>query len=377
MPKNDTRRREFVKKAAYIAPAILTLKAAPSFAKNRFAQAAEGSERSQGSERSEEAVAAHSGHASAPDTRPAPICSLGYESGSTWLAGAPDGPRNVKWSPFLRIRSQPPLSFLILGQRVHVDCPDPWLRHVVTANFAAMTTAIDGVVPDLHYRVAKGTTRETISLVCQGRAIHEDADRDDLLFLLEKDITVELQRRRADLLFLHAAAIEWQGTALLLAAESGSGKSTTTWGLLHHGFQYLSDELSPVDLNTMRVFPYPHALCLKQDPPPPYALPASAIRLGRTIHVPVDTLARSDCFGATRTGRRILRDPSPRPSSPGNAVDQPRGSKCALVRRGAERAGASESWTARRGAHFAARALLCAVLVRSFGDVRIDVLHRR
>jgi len=33
MSKNQTTRRAFVKKAAYIAPAILTLKAAPSFAK--------------------------------------------------------------------------------------------------------------------------------------------------------------------------------------------------------------------------------------------------------------------------------------------------------------------------------------------------------
>ena len=33
MPKNGTTRRDFVKKAAYIAPAIVTLKAAPSFAK--------------------------------------------------------------------------------------------------------------------------------------------------------------------------------------------------------------------------------------------------------------------------------------------------------------------------------------------------------
>ena len=33
MPKNGITRRDFVKKAAYIAPAIVTLKAAPSFAK--------------------------------------------------------------------------------------------------------------------------------------------------------------------------------------------------------------------------------------------------------------------------------------------------------------------------------------------------------
>ena len=110
-----------------------------------------------------------------------------------------------------------------------------------------------------------------------------------MLFLLEKDLTVELQKKRPDLYFLHSAAIEWRGKAYLLAAEAGSGKSTTTWALLHHGLRYLSDELSPIDLDTMQVFPYPHALCLKQ-PPPDYPLPAGTIDLGRTLHVPVRLL---------------------------------------------------------------------------------------
>lgn len=107
--------------------------------------------------------------------------------------------------------------------------------------------------------------------------------------MLEKDITVELQKRRPDLYFLHSAALAWNGKACLLAAEAGSGKSTTTWALLHHGFRYLSDELSPVDPDTLEVFPYPHALCLKQ-PPPHYRLPAETTDLGRTLHVPVCSL---------------------------------------------------------------------------------------
>ena len=109
------------------------------------------------------------------------------------------------------------------------------------------------------------------------------------MFLLEKDLTVELQKRRPDLYFLHSAALEWNGKACLFAAEAGSGKSTTTWALLHHGFRYLSDELSPVDVESMRVFPYPHALCLKRRPPD-YPLPTDTIDLGRTLHVPVGSL---------------------------------------------------------------------------------------
>ena len=269
------------------------------------------------------------------------------------------------------------LSFLILGQRVHVDCRDPWLRDIVTANFAAMTSSIDGVAPDLHYGVVKGTTSETITLVCQGNVVFEDADRGDLLYLMEKDITVELQRRRTDLFFLHAAAIGRDGTALLLVAESGAGKSTTTWGLLHHGFQYLSDELSPVDVNTLCVLPYPHALCLKQDPAPPYVLPPSAIRLGRTIHLPVDTLPAATVSGPRALSGVFLVTHRPEIRAPEMRSIRSCGSERPFVRIGAERACTSEPGTARRGAHFAARAMLCAVLVRSFSNLRTDVLHHR
>jgi hypothetical protein len=94
-----------------------------------------------------------------------------------------------------------------------------------------------------------------------------------------------LQRLRRDLYFIHAAALEFAGKAYMLVAPSGSGKSTTTWALLHHGFQYLSDELGPIDLKTLEVYPYPHALCLKNAPPTSYPLPARVLRTSRTLHI--------------------------------------------------------------------------------------------
>jgi hypothetical protein len=72
--------------------------------------------------------------------------------------------------------------------------------------------------------------------------------------------------------------------------------------LLHHGFRYLSDELSPIDLDSLMVVPYPHALCLKRSPTPDYRLPDNAMRLGRTIHVPAQALP-----SAFVTGPRPLR----------------------------------------------------------------------
>ena len=191
--------------------------------------------------------------------------------------------------------SHPPLpehslSFLIVGQRIRVGCSDPALRQLLKVNFGAMAAPNDDLAPDLQYSIVRSDTPSKFSLVRRGCEPCEGAEPADVLFLLEKDITIELQKRRSDLFFLHSAAIDWQGNACLLAAESGSGKSTTAWALLHHAFRYLSDELSPIDLDSMHVSPYPHALCLKQEPASAYALPANAIRLGRRIHIPTEAL---------------------------------------------------------------------------------------
>jgi hypothetical protein len=159
----------------------------------------------------------------------------------------------------------------------------------LAANFGAMIAAAAPADPDFTYRIRsvdgsyrvqrEGTTRP---LVATGL--------DELVYCIEKDLTVELQLRRPDLFFIHAAALEWRGAAVVLAGESGSGKSTTAWALLHHGFRYLSDELACIDPDTLRVFGYPHAVCLKRDPAAPYGLPAATLRLGRTSHVPVTAL---------------------------------------------------------------------------------------
>jgi len=124
------------------------------------------------------------------------------------------------------------------------------------------------------------------------RTISAD-DTGDLLYFLDKEITLALQVRRRELCFVHAGTVVTpDGRAIVLAAASGSGKSTLTWALLHHGFRYMSDELAPIDPTTRMVYGYAHALCLKQKPPARYPLPAETLATSRTMHIPISGLTQ-------------------------------------------------------------------------------------
>ncbi len=141
------------------------------------------------------------------------------------------------------------------------------------------------------YRVARDASDE-IRVSRTGANDILSFDACDFLHRLELEIILRLQRCRTDLFFLHAAAAEVDGNAFLLVGESGSGKSTMMWALLHHGCAYLSDELAPIDLDTMTVYAYPHALCIKQPPPLSYQLPVETVRTEHSFHVPVRYLPR-------------------------------------------------------------------------------------
>ena len=48
---------------------------------------------------------------------------------------------------------------------------------------------------------------------------------------------------------------------------------------------YLSDEMAAIDPGTGCIHPYPRAICLKGDPPPPLQLPSEHLRTEWTLHV--------------------------------------------------------------------------------------------
>jgi len=202
------------------------------------------------------------------------------------------------------------LDLLILDQHVRIRCA-PGFLEVLADIFGPMAVERLARPPDLCYEIT-GSADQALVIDREGMTSLPARDLGGLVYGLEKDITLEIQRRRGDLLFLHAAVVEWQGRVSLLAANSGIGKSTTTWGLLNHGFGYLSDELCPIDLESMTVLPYPHALCLKQRPTGPFELPTGSVDLGRTVHVPARLLPSPVLTSPRSLGAVFLlnRDPA-------------------------------------------------------------------
>jgi hypothetical protein len=181
------------------------------------------------------------------------------------------------------------LQLSVFDRTIGLQCEGAGVPELLLAAYGCLATPPGGTL-DISYSLGQANAGAGFFVAKAGQERLLAQDVAEFLFLFEKDLTIELQLRRRDLFFIHAAAVEYGGKAAIIAAPSGTGKSTTTWGLLHEGFRYLSDELAPVDLEGMAVYPYPHALCLKSDPPSPYTLPAATLRTTETLHIPVKFL---------------------------------------------------------------------------------------
>jgi hypothetical protein len=180
------------------------------------------------------------------------------------------------------------LSLVILNKYIEVICNHPYTYEILAVNFNAFrcreNTPSDTV--DLQYQVGFDESSNLYSIITEPNTILTTPLPGKFLYWIEKEITISLQRMRPDLYFLHAAVLEYDGYAFILTGSTGSGKSTMTWALLNHNFGYMSDELAPIDIRTMNVQPFPHALCLKNEPAVPYIFPSEVLTTERASHIP-------------------------------------------------------------------------------------------
>jgi hypothetical protein len=176
------------------------------------------------------------------------------------------------------------------GSTFHIECADEAIAALVEVAFGGLIVPFSWSQSDItgRYQVersnantAHGFCIRDVNGVCA-----QVEDTDDLLWHLDKSLTLALQHRRPDLYFLHAAAVANAGGVSVLAAPPGTGKSTLTLGLLERGLTYLSDELAPIDIGRRLVHHYAHAVGLKSPPPDPLRLPQGTVAIGSRFHVP-------------------------------------------------------------------------------------------
>ena len=85
----------------------------------------------------------------------------------------------------------------------------------------------------------------------------------ELLPYLEWGINWRLITTRTDYLLVHAATLAYKGRGVILAGGSGFGKSTLAAGLVSRGWTYLCDEFALIDPGTLKLHPFPKAICIK------------------------------------------------------------------------------------------------------------------
>lgn len=171
------------------------------------------------------------------------------------------------------------LTLNVLERGVRVSCVDHETHALLRALYGSLQGHPKWV--DLDYTVGRSGVPATYYIERRGRDRLTAPDDGAFLALFDDDLTIELQKLRHDLYVVHAAVVQYRAGAVMLVARSGGGKSTLCWALLHHGLGFLSDELAPVDLETLTVYPYRRALVLKRDPAPAYPLPAAVLRTTR------------------------------------------------------------------------------------------------
>jgi hypothetical protein len=179
------------------------------------------------------------------------------------------------------------LQLEVLDCGVQIDCVDEDARALLQNAYRSFKRPFSQT--QINYQVTRGLAG-SLFIARHGACPQISRGLGDFICKFDKDLIIETQKLRPDLYFVHAAVVAFRDRAIALVAPSGFGKSTTTWALLHHNFQYLSDEIAPIEPRTFRVLPFPRALCLKNNPPRDYSLPLDVIATGRTVHVPTGVL---------------------------------------------------------------------------------------
>lgn len=111
------------------------------------------------------------------------------------------------------------------------------------------------------YRIVREDDVESLYIVYQeGECVTRARSLCGVLDWLLWDVHGRAIGGSKEFLSLHAGAVSWDDTGIVLPAPPDSGKTTLVAGLTRAGFSYLTDEAALIDPITGELHPYPRAL---------------------------------------------------------------------------------------------------------------------
>lgn len=106
--------------------------------------------------------------------------------------------------------------------------------------------------------------RRRFQIFVNGRPRFAPYTHAEVLPYVEWSVNWEVPKVYPEFLQLHAASLERDGLGVILAGDSGHGKSTLATALVMRGWGYLCDEFALVRASNLNLIPYPRAICLKK-----------------------------------------------------------------------------------------------------------------
>jgi len=107
--------------------------------------------------------------------------------------------------------------------------------------------------------------RRLVRFTVDGLRPHEDMPAAQALPVLEWGLNLVIAYRSHCFMMLHCAVLERNGSALLMPAAPGDGKTTLCAALSHRGWRTLSDEFGLIRPDTRELIPVPRPMALKND----------------------------------------------------------------------------------------------------------------
>lgn len=114
-----------------------------------------------------------------------------------------------------------------------------------------------------HHKYVIESTPSGFGLLKDGQQDQLFASCLDLICHLEENIENTLIRSIGDWVGFHAGAVLIGDTACVIAGNPDTGKTTTTFNLVEMGQTFLCEEVTPVDPETLLVYPYPQVMTLE------------------------------------------------------------------------------------------------------------------